>query len=110
LVTLLALLGVALGTFTPANNTLVMGAIPAQSAATGGGLVSMTRSLGTALGVALVTLALSLGISGHHVLDGPHTAVLVLVAAAALILLSARLTPSGHGAARSSSSGEGKAD
>ncbi len=110
LVTLLALLGVALGTFTPANNTLVMGAIPAQSAATGGGLVSMTRSLGTALGVALVTLALSLGASGHHILDGPHTAVLVLAAAATLILLSARLTPSGHGAARSSSSGEGKAD
>jgi EmrB/QacA subfamily drug resistance transporter len=105
LVTLLALLGVALGTFTPANNTLVMGAIPAQSAATGGGLVSMTRSLGTALGVALVTLALSFGISGHHILDGPHTAVLVLAAAAALILLSARLTPSGHVAARSSSRG-----
>jgi len=91
LVTLLALLGVALGTFTPANNTLVMGAIPAQSAATGGGLVNMTRSLGTALGVALVTLALSLG-SGHHILDGLRTAVLVLAAAAALTLLSARLS------------------
>jgi EmrB/QacA subfamily drug resistance transporter len=92
LVTLLALLGVALGTFTPANNTLVMGAIPAQSAATGGGLVNMTRSLGTALGVALVTLALSLGTSGYHILDGPRTAVLVLAAAATLTLLSARLT------------------
>ncbi|HWR47438.1 MAG TPA: hypothetical protein VN327_07490, partial [Pseudonocardiaceae bacterium] len=101
-------LGVALGTFTPANNTLVMGAIPVQSAATGGGLVSMTRSLGTALGVALVTLALSLGASGHHILDGPRIAVLILAAAAALTLLSALLTPSGHVAARSS--GEGKAD
>ncbi len=91
LVILLALLGVALGTFTPANNTMVMGSIPVQSAATGGGLVSMTRSLGTALGVALITLALSLGISGHHILDGPRAAVLVLAAAAALTLLSARL-------------------
>ncbi|MGH3722169.1 MAG: MFS transporter [Pseudonocardiaceae bacterium] len=94
LVALLALLGGALGTFTPANNTLVMGAIPAQSAATGGGLVNMTRSLGTALGVALVTLALSFGAGGHYLLDGPHTAVLALAVAAALTLLSARLTHS----------------
>jgi EmrB/QacA subfamily drug resistance transporter len=108
LVTLLALLGAALGTFTPANNTLVMGAIPTQSAATGGGMVSMTRSLGTALGVALVTLALSLGASGHHILDGPRIAVLILAAAAALTLLSALLTPSEHVVARSS--GEDKAD
>ncbi|MBV8540448.1 MAG: MFS transporter [Pseudonocardiales bacterium] len=90
-VTLLAALGVALGTFTPANNTLVMEAIPVQSAATGGGLVNVTRSLGTALGVALVTLALSLSPSGHHRLDGPDTAVVVLAVAAALTLLSARL-------------------
>ncbi|MGH3828864.1 MAG: MFS transporter [Pseudonocardiaceae bacterium] len=104
LVALLALLGVGLGTFTPANNTLVMGAIPARSAATGGGLVSMTRSLGTALGVALVTLALSLGASGQHILDGPRAAVLILAAAAAATLLSAALTP----AASSAASGQGK--
>jgi EmrB/QacA subfamily drug resistance transporter len=59
LIPLLALLGLGLGAFTPANNTLVMGAIPARAAGTGGGLVNMTRSLGTALGVALVTLALN---------------------------------------------------
>jgi hypothetical protein len=53
-------LGLGLGAFTPANNTLVMGAIPARAAGTGGGLVNMTRGLGTALGVALVTLTLSL--------------------------------------------------
>lgn len=106
LVTLLALLGLALGTFTPANNTLVMGAIPAQSAATGGGLVSMTRSLGTALGVALVTLALSLGAGAHHLLDGPRAAVAILTVAAALTLLSARLAP----VARSSRPGEARVD
>lgn len=60
LVPLLAVLGLGLGTFTPANNTLVMAAIPAQAAGTGGGLVNMTRGLGTALGVALVTLTLHL--------------------------------------------------
>jgi hypothetical protein len=56
----LALLGLALGVFIPANNTLVMRAIPATSAGTGGGMVNMTRGLGTAIGVAAVTLALHL--------------------------------------------------
>ncbi|MFF9183291.1 MFS transporter [Streptomyces misionensis] len=60
LVPLLAVTGLGLGLFTPANNTLIMGAIPARSSGTGGGLVNMTRGLGTALGVALVTLALQL--------------------------------------------------
>mgnify|MGYP000356639130 CR=1 FL=1 len=54
----LALLGLGLGVFTPANNSLVMASLPASSTGTGGGLVNMTRGLGTALGVALVTLAL----------------------------------------------------
>ncbi|MHA6762085.1 MFS transporter [Streptacidiphilus sp. PAMC 29251] len=52
----LALLGLALGVFTPANNTLVMRAIPQSSAGTGGGMVNMGRGMGTALGVAAVTL------------------------------------------------------
>ena len=60
LIPIFAVLGLGLGTFTPANNTLVMGAIPARAAGTGGGLVNMTRGLGTALGVALVTLTLAL--------------------------------------------------
>ena len=50
LVVVLAVLGLGLGVFTPANNSLVMGAIPAQLAGTGGGLVNMARGLGTALG------------------------------------------------------------
>jgi MFS family permease len=60
LVPLLAALGLGLGVFTPANNTLIMAAIPVQAAGTGGGLVNMTRGLGTALGVALVTLTIHL--------------------------------------------------
>jgi EmrB/QacA subfamily drug resistance transporter len=91
LVPLLTLLGVALGTFTPANNTLIMSTVPTRAAATAGGLVSMSRSLGTALGVALVTLALSLGIG--RVLDGPQAAVLVLATAAAVAAFATRLTP-----------------
>ncbi|WP_234021553.1 MFS transporter [Streptomyces sp. 351MFTsu5.1] len=46
LVPVLALTGLGLGTFTPANNTMIMGAIPARSSGTGGGLVNMTRGSG----------------------------------------------------------------
>jgi len=57
----LALLGLGLGVFIPANNASIMAAIPARSAASGGGLVNMGRGLGTALGVSLVTLCLHRG-------------------------------------------------
>lgn len=82
---LLALLGLGLGTFTPANNTIVMGAIPARAAGTGGGLVNMTRGLGTALGVALVTLTLYLVPGVQH---AAHIATALLAAVAAGVLLS----------------------
>jgi hypothetical protein len=49
----------------------------------------MARGLGTALGVALVTLVLTAG-AGSRPLDGPTLAVLVLVAAALGTLGSAR--------------------
>jgi MFS family permease len=82
---LLALLGLGLGTFTPANNTIVMGAIPARAAGTGGGLVNMTRGLGTALGVALVTLTLYLVPDVQH---AAHVATALLAAVAAGVLVS----------------------
>jgi len=92
LVPLLGVLGIALGIFTPANNSVVMRAIPSHTAATGGGMLNMSRGLGTALGVALVTLALHLPVGGR-LLDGPHAAVAILAVAAALMLLSARRIP-----------------
>ncbi|MDH6577072.1 MFS transporter [Kitasatospora sp. MAP5-34] len=78
----LALLGLALGVFIPANNALVMKAVPATSAGTGGGMVNMTRGLGTAVGVAAVTLAFHLAPGGA----GARTATLTLAAFAALAL------------------------
>jgi MFS family permease len=79
----LAVLGIGLGLFTPANNAAVMAAIPAASSGVGGGLVNMARGLGTTLGVALVTLAL-------HGL-GPRAAVIaLLVAAFGLVIVSRR--------------------
>ncbi|MEU9247406.1 MFS transporter [Streptomyces sp. NPDC048385] len=88
----LALLGVGLGLFTPANNTLIMRAFPVAAAGTGGGLVNMTRSLGTALGVALVTLALHLAPAGS-VAPAAHSAARVLLIAAGVMLLAAWLSP-----------------
>jgi predicted MFS family arabinose efflux permease len=80
---LLLLLGLGLGTFTPANNTQVMAEIPAGTAGTGGALVNMARGLGTALGVAAVALALHLGHGAGRQLA---TALLAVVAAAVLSL------------------------
>ena len=82
---LLALLGLGLGTFTRANNTIVMGAIPTRAAGTGGGLVNMSRGLGTALGVALVTLTLYLVPGTEH---AAHIATTLLAAVALGVLLS----------------------
>ncbi|GGU17819.1 hypothetical protein GCM10010289_44330 [Streptomyces violascens] len=87
LVPLLAALGLGLGTFIPANNALVMGAIPATCSGTGGGLVNMTRGLGTALGVALVTLAL------HAAGRGGRWAVLVLLVVSLLTVGAAWAGP-----------------
>jgi EmrB/QacA subfamily drug resistance transporter len=56
---LLGLLGVGLGLFTPPNNAMVMGAIPAARSGLGGGLVNMARGIGTALGVAVMTCLLN---------------------------------------------------
>jgi MFS family permease len=90
LMPLLALLGLGLGTFTPANNTLVMGAIPPQAAGTGGGLVNMTRGLGTALGVALVTLTLYLVPDRQH---AEHLAIGLLALVSLGVYLSNLLHP-----------------
>jgi MFS family permease len=102
LVPLFAVLGVGLGTFTPANNTLVMGAIPANAAGTGGGLVNMTRGLGTALGVALVTLTLYL-VPTHD--TAARAATLVLAVVALGVFLSNLLHPKTAAGARTSPSG-----
>jgi MFS family permease len=94
----LLLLGLGLGVFTPANNTLVMRAIPATSAGTAGGLVNMARGLGTALGVAAVTLTLHL--AGH----GPGAA---RVAAAVLLAASVGTVASALPGRRTRAGGRG---
>jgi EmrB/QacA subfamily drug resistance transporter len=63
---LLALLGLGLGLFIPANNTAIMAAVPGRLSATAGGMVNMTRGAGTALGIATVTLALHAAANVQH--------------------------------------------
>lgn len=69
-VVLLGLLGAGLGIYSPANNAGIMAAVPERDAASAGGMVNMARGIGTALGVAVVTLGLHagafLGHSGGH--------------------------------------------
>jgi MFS family permease len=57
----LALAGLGLGIFVPANNTVIMRSTTDSSASLVGGLVSMARGIGTTLGIALMALALHLG-------------------------------------------------
>ncbi|MEU1286707.1 MFS transporter [Kitasatospora sp. NPDC005856] len=82
----LLIAGYGLGLLLPANNALVMRAIPAQCSAVGGGMVNMARSLGTALGMALSVLGVHL--AGAE--DGGRTVLFVLAAVAAAAALLTR--------------------
>jgi MFS family permease len=61
----LALAGAGLGAFTPLNNALIMRAGPRSRAGLLSGILNTTRTLGTALGVALAG-ALYTGAVGEH--------------------------------------------
>jgi len=58
LVVELAVLGVGLGLFTPANNAAVVSAAPRHDAGVVSGLINMGRGLGTAAGLAVTSLVL----------------------------------------------------
>ncbi|WP_371482388.1 MFS transporter [Kitasatospora sp. NBC_00315] len=80
----LLVIGAGLGLLLPANNALVMRAVPAECSALGGGMVNMVRSLGTALGTALPVLGVHLAgpaLGGRAVL-----LVLVVLAGSAVVL------------------------
>ncbi|MGH3382890.1 MAG: MFS transporter [Actinoallomurus sp.] len=92
---LLALLGVGLGLFIPANNTAIMAAIPHRLSGTAGGMVNMTRGAGTALGIALVTLALhtTATVTGGARIAFAALAVAALIATATGITARAPASP-----------------
>jgi MFS family permease len=82
-VVLLGLLGIGLGIYTPANNAEIMAAVPARDAAAAGGMVNMTRGIGTALGVAVVTLGLHAG----ALMRSPGAGLMLSMAALAAVAL-----------------------
>jgi len=61
---LLGLVGADLGICFPANHAEVMAVIPARDAAAAGGMVNMSRGIGTALGVVWSTLTGALSVRG----------------------------------------------
>ena len=82
----LALIGTGLGVYIPANNAHIMAAAPPHDAARTGGMVNMARGLGTALGVALVTLGLH---AGAH-LDRADPGALAIAALTVAAIASTR--------------------
>jgi EmrB/QacA subfamily drug resistance transporter len=57
----LTVAGIGLGAFTPPNNAAIMGAAPPQQSGMAGGVLNMTRGLGTSLGLALAGLMYTIG-------------------------------------------------
>ena len=91
LVVLLALAGLGLGLFVPANNAVIMRTGATTSAATLGGLVNMARGIGTTFGIALVTLALHL--TGGSGSDGALAFAILAVAAACAAAIALSIRP-----------------
>ncbi len=104
IVVLLACIGVGLGLFTPANNAAIMAAAPREHSGMAGGILNLTRGLGTAIGVAVTGLVLGLR-NAERVHAPPHTvtvgfqtcaAVLAVIAFAAAALASLRAPAHPH--------------
>jgi len=98
-VTGLGWLGAGLGLYIPANNAAIMSAVPPEQAAAVGGMVNMARGLGTALGVAVVTLALHTAARLGDAGAGPAAAMGLLAAAALAAAWAGTGTPGGTGPA-----------
>jgi len=107
----LAVVGVGLGAFTPANNAAIMASAARHQAGVAGGVLNMTRGVGTALGVAVSGLVFGL-VAGHRSGLGPagstgrgfSAALLVLVGlsmgAALIAALPSRARPRQRAMAR----------
>ena len=96
MVPLLALAGLGLGVFVPANNTVIMRSTAASSASLLGGLVSMARGIGTTLGISLMALAIHFSTTRARYAETAHVsarlAFAVLAAVAAIAAVIAVLT------------------
>jgi MFS family permease len=98
----LALAGLGLGIFIPANNTVIMRAAADSSASLLGGLVNMARGIGTTLGISLIALALHLGNldkSGHGYAESAQARpAFILLAVASAVAAAIALASRAQGA------------
>ncbi|HVB26705.1 MAG TPA: MFS transporter, partial [Mycobacteriales bacterium] len=101
----LAVIGLGLGAFTPANNAAIMSNAPREHSGMTGGVLNMTRSVGTAFGVAVTGLVFGVASRAHTVTSGPGPAgrgfaaalwVLAAASAAAAVLAALRTVSVGH--------------
>ncbi len=104
LVVALALVGVGLGLFTPANNAAIMASVPKQQSGVASGVLNMTRGMGTALGLALTGLVYDLASSPA---DGLRFAMVFL---ATLSLVAVVVSMSARHPAQTRSIGESTCD
>ncbi len=97
----LALTGLGLGIFVPANNTVIMRGTADSSASLVGGLVSMARGIGTTLGISLMALALHIGShssqAGNHGYAWAQQARPAFIALAAVAATAAAIALAGRG-------------
>ena len=98
----LAVIGVGQGLFTSPNNAAIMASAPRHQSGSAGGLLNMTRGVGTAMGVALAGLVLGLGaaaggpgLAPGSVVRGFTTTCLMLAALALVAAAVAALSGSG---------------
>ena len=107
---LLALAGLGLGVFVPANNTVIMRSTSGSSASLLGGLVNMARGIGTTLGVSLMALAVHVGERPGYAGVAHASARPAFVLLAAVAALAAGIALAGRVQARGSQRGTTRAD
>jgi len=88
----LVVFGVGQGLFTAPNNSAIMGAAPPERLGVAGGVLNVTRTLGTSLGVAIATVVFASRLSalaGHAIRTAQAPRAFVLVGVRYTLLLFA---------------------
>ena len=76
--TALAIIGAGLGCFIPANNAAIMTSAPKRQSGMAGGVINLTRGLGTALGIALAGLLYATAMRADAAGSGSGTQAFVI--------------------------------
>ncbi|MGH2386676.1 MAG: DHA2 family efflux MFS transporter permease subunit, partial [Chloroflexota bacterium] len=105
----LAVFGLGQGLFTAPNNSAIMGSVPAERLGVAGGILNVTRTLGTSLGVAVATVVFALRLTrlaGHAIstAQAPRASVLVGVRDTLILFAVAAVIAAGISFGRGSAS------